>query len=85
MTERRRNFFILLFVAGLAIASIVIATQKDPRKGLDLQGGVELVQAMIGALLRVKPDSDHAADALAVALCHVQRAPLAAALKAVAR
>ncbi|MDO9354712.1 MAG: protein translocase subunit SecD [Solirubrobacteraceae bacterium] len=43
MTERRRNLFILLFVAGLAIASIAIAASKNPRKGLDLQGGVELV------------------------------------------
>ena len=43
MTERRRNLFILLFVAGLAIASIAVAATKAPRKGLDLQGGVELV------------------------------------------
>lgn len=43
MTDRRRNYFILLFVAGLAIASIAIIATKSPRKGLDLQGGVELV------------------------------------------
>lgn len=43
------------------------------------------VQRMVGALLRVEPGTDHAADALAVALCHVQRAPLAAALKVAAR
>ena len=43
MTDRRRNFFILLFVAGLAIASIVVIATHTPRKGLDLQGGVELV------------------------------------------
>lgn len=43
MTDRRRNFFILLFVAGLAIASIVVIATHSPRKGLDLQGGVELV------------------------------------------
>lgn len=40
------------------------------------------VQRMVVALLAVRPDSDHAADALAVALCHLQRAPLAAALEA---
>jgi crossover junction endodeoxyribonuclease RuvC len=40
------------------------------------------VQRMVGALLGANPGTDHAADALAVALCHVQRAPLAAALKA---
>ncbi|MDQ8044355.1 MAG: protein translocase subunit SecD [Solirubrobacteraceae bacterium] len=43
MTERRRNLFILLFVAALAIASIVIAATTKPRQGLDLKGGVELV------------------------------------------
>ncbi len=43
MTERRRNLYILLFVAGLAIASIVIAATNAPRRGLDLRGGVELV------------------------------------------
>ncbi len=43
MTERRRNLFILLFVAGLAIASIAIIATNSVRKGLDLQGGVELV------------------------------------------
>lgn len=40
------------------------------------------VQRMVSALLGVTPETDHAADALAVALCHVQRAPLAAALRA---
>ncbi|MBJ7472122.1 MAG: protein translocase subunit SecD [Solirubrobacteraceae bacterium] len=43
MTERRRNLFILLFVAGLAIASIAIIATNDRRDGLDLQGGIELV------------------------------------------
>lgn len=40
------------------------------------------VQRMVTALLGVTPETDHAADALAVALCHLQRAPLSAALKA---
>ena len=43
MTERRRNLFILLLVLGLLIASAVVITQKPTKKGLDLQGGVELV------------------------------------------
>ncbi|MBJ7520745.1 MAG: protein translocase subunit SecD [Solirubrobacteraceae bacterium] len=43
MTERRRNIFILLFVAGLMIASIFVLATKQTRLGLDLQGGVELV------------------------------------------
>jgi crossover junction endodeoxyribonuclease RuvC len=40
------------------------------------------VQRMVSALLGATPGTDHAADALAIALCHLQRAPLAAALKA---
>jgi crossover junction endodeoxyribonuclease RuvC len=48
------------------------------------QGRAEKQQVirMVGALLAVKPATDHAADALAVALCHIQRAPLAAAMGA---
>ena len=40
------------------------------------------VQQMVGALLGLPdpPTPDHAADALAVAICHLNRAPLAAAL-----
>ena len=40
------------------------------------------VQQMVGALLGLpdSPSPDHAADALAVAICHLNRAPLAAAL-----
>jgi SecD/SecF fusion protein len=43
VSERRRNLFVLLLVLGLLIASAVVVTQKPTKKGLDLQGGVELV------------------------------------------
>jgi len=43
VTERRRNLFILLLVLGLMIASAVVIVSKPTKKGLDLQGGVELV------------------------------------------
>ena len=42
-----------------------------------------MVRALLG--LERAPDSDHAADALAVAICHVNCAPLSAALERVAR
>ncbi len=47
----------------------------------------EQVIRMVGALLALvdKPSSDHAADALAVAICHANHAPLSHALPAVAR
>ena len=43
MTDRRRNLFILLLVAGLLIASLVVIATKPTKQGLDLKGGVELV------------------------------------------
>ena len=47
------------------------------------RAGKEQVGRMVTALLALAapPASDHAADALAVAICHVNRAPLAAALE----
>jgi crossover junction endodeoxyribonuclease RuvC len=46
------------------------------------RAGKDQVGRMVAALLSLAEpaDSDHAADALAVAICHVNRAPLAAAL-----
>lgn len=43
MGNRRRNLFILLFVAGLFAASLVVIATKPTVLGLDLRGGTELV------------------------------------------
>jgi SecD/SecF fusion protein len=43
MTDRQRNWFILLLVAGLLAASAVAITQLKTVLGLDLKGGVELI------------------------------------------
>jgi SecD/SecF fusion protein len=43
MTDRRRNAFVLLLVAGLIAASAAAIATKKTRLGLDLKGGVELV------------------------------------------
>src|SRR3954454_18209451 len=43
MTDRRRNVFVLLLVAGLLIGSVAVILTKKTRQGLDLKGGVELV------------------------------------------
>ena len=43
MTDRRRNFFVLLAVAVLLLGSIGIIVAKKSHLGLDLKGGVELV------------------------------------------
>ncbi|MBJ7342180.1 MAG: protein translocase subunit SecD [Solirubrobacteraceae bacterium] len=43
MTDRRRNLFILLFVAGLLVLSGLVIATKPTVLGLDLKGGVSLV------------------------------------------
>ncbi len=43
MTDRRRNLFVLLLVAGLFAASVVVIVTMPTKLGLDLKGGVQLV------------------------------------------
>src|SRR5438105_103402 len=43
MSDRRRNLFILLVVAGLIVASVAVLLTHNVKRGLDLKGGVELV------------------------------------------
>src|SRR4051812_22484459 len=43
MTDRRRNLFVLLLVAGMLAASIFVIATKPTRLGLDLRGGVSLI------------------------------------------
>jgi SecD/SecF fusion protein len=43
MTDRQRNWFILLLVAGLLAASAIVIAANKTVLGLDLKGGVELV------------------------------------------
>ena len=43
MGSRRRYLFILLFVAGLVLASLAVINGKDTKLGLDLSGGTELI------------------------------------------
>jgi SecD/SecF fusion protein len=43
MGKVRRNLFVLLFVLGLVIASVLVIASKETKLGLDLQGGLELV------------------------------------------
>ncbi|MEA2277062.1 MAG: SecD/SecF fusion protein [Solirubrobacteraceae bacterium] len=43
MTDRRRNLFVLLIVAGLLVGSVAAIFAKPTRLGLDLKGGVSLI------------------------------------------
>jgi SecD/SecF fusion protein len=43
LANRRRNLFVLLFVAGMVLASLWVIQSKDTKLGLDLSGGTELI------------------------------------------
>jgi SecD/SecF fusion protein len=43
LANRRRNLFVLLFVVGLVLASVLVIAAKETRLGLDLEGGTELI------------------------------------------
>src|ERR1035438_4734525 len=82
MTDRRRNLFILLIVAGLIAGSLAAVVVKKTRLGLDLKGGVELVyQAKPTAQAKVDTESLNRAidimrkrvDSLGVAQPEIQR------------
>src|SRR6202035_5821939 len=82
MTDRRRNAFILLIVAGLIAASVAVIATKKTRLGLALKGGVELVyQAKPTAQSKVDAESLERAigimrsrvDKLGVAQPEIQR------------
>ncbi len=58
MTDRRRNMFILLLVAGLFAASLAVIALKPTKLGLELKGGVQLVyQAKPTAQSKVDTES----------------------------
>src|SRR2546428_11701126 len=58
MADRRRNFLILLLVAGLIAGSGAAIAFKKTRLGLDLKGGVQLVyQGKPTAQSKVNTDS----------------------------
>jgi SecD/SecF fusion protein len=43
MVGKRRNLFILLFVVGMTVASVVVIFSQPTKLGLDLRGGTSLV------------------------------------------
>ncbi|MGH2901419.1 MAG: protein translocase subunit SecD, partial [Solirubrobacteraceae bacterium] len=58
MSDRQRNLFVLLLVAGLLIASAVVISAKPTKLGLDLQGGVELVYQVKARAGQPPPGAD---------------------------
>jgi crossover junction endodeoxyribonuclease RuvC len=75
---------VVLLAAGSAGLPCFSYTPQVVKQAVCGSGGVakDQVQRMVGALLGLPepPRPDHAADALAVAICHANGAPLRAAL-----
>jgi crossover junction endodeoxyribonuclease RuvC len=75
---------VVLLSAGMAGIPCFSYTPQAVKLAVCGSGGAdkEQVQRMVGALLSLDepPEPDHAADALAVAVCHANGAPVRAAL-----
>ena len=75
---------VVLLSAGMAGLPCFSYTPQRIKQAVCGTGGADKdqVQRMVGALLRLPepPEPDHAADALAVAICHANGAPLHHAL-----
>jgi crossover junction endodeoxyribonuclease RuvC len=75
---------VVLLSAGMAGVPCFSYTPQVVKQAVCGSGGAgkEQVQRMVGALLSLPepPRPDHASDALAVAICHANSAPLKAAL-----
>jgi SecD/SecF fusion protein len=66
VSNRQRNLFVLLLVAGLLIASAVAIATKPTKLGLDLQGGVELVYQVKARAGQPPPSADTIARTIEV-------------------
>jgi crossover junction endodeoxyribonuclease RuvC len=79
---------VVILAAGQRAIRCASYTPQQVKSAVTGSGraGKEQVQRMVQTLLRLTelPAPDHAADALAVAICHANRAPMAAALAEVA-
>jgi crossover junction endodeoxyribonuclease RuvC len=75
---------VIMLAAGMAGIPCYSYTPQQIKQAVCGSGGAakDQVQRMVGALLSLPepPRPDHAADALAVAICHANGAPLRAAL-----
>jgi crossover junction endodeoxyribonuclease RuvC len=75
---------VVLLSAGMAGVPCFAYTPQQVKQAVCGTGGAhkEQVQRMVAALLSLPepPEPDHAADALAVAICHANGAPVSSAL-----
>ncbi len=80
MAEARGAILVALAHGGVAVAEYAPNEVKQAVTG---HGGADKAQvrAMVGRLAACAPESDHAADALAAAICHLHSRPLARAIR----
>lgn len=80
MAEARGAVQVAIAGAGVTVTQYSPNTIKQAVTG---NGAADKgqVRAMVTRLARVEPGSDHAADALAAAICHLCGAPLAKAIR----
>lgn len=80
MAEARGAMLVALAGAGVAVTEYPPNTVKQAVTGSGGAGKAQ-VRAMVARLGGVRPESDHAADALAAAICHMSSVPLRAAIR----
>lgn len=81
MAEARGAILVALAGAGVTVNEYAPNTIKQAVTGTGAAGKAQ-VRAMVARLAGVEPGSDHGADALAAALCHLGSAPLRGAIRA---
>jgi crossover junction endodeoxyribonuclease RuvC len=80
MAEARGAIMVALAGAGLEVVEYAPNTIKQAVTGHG-GAGKDQVRAMVARLTSVSAESDHAADALAAAICHLSSAPVRRAIR----
>lgn len=80
MAEARGAALVAIAGAGVTVQEYSPNTVKQSVTGSG-SADKQQVRAMVERLLGVRPTTDHAADAMALAICHVSAAPLTQAIR----
>jgi crossover junction endodeoxyribonuclease RuvC len=80
MAEARGAILVALAGAGVEVVEYTPNTIKQAATGVG-SAGKDQVRAMVARLATVEPATDHAADALAAAICHLSSAALRGAVR----
>jgi crossover junction endodeoxyribonuclease RuvC len=80
MAETRGAIIVALAGAGVEVVEYSPNTIKQSVTGTGSADKAQ-VRTMVGRITGARPESDHAADALAAAVCHMSSAPLRGAIR----